>query len=128
MTTVTDIAHQLIDPVTEGADDILALACALAERARQLGFVLTIETVSRTDAPAQGNFNLMVDLRLRRPRQRPHVVMVPTFSPEVLEQFADQLVVRHDDDVRRAEKILEDNDAAVGRRQFWGFRAKGGFR
>lgn len=109
MTTVTDIAHQLIDPVTESADDVMALAIALVERAKALGLVLTVTTVPRRDAPAMGNTDVLVDVQLRRePHHGPHGVLVPLYTPEMQSLFADQL---------RRRANLERYDTTVGRRR-----------
>lgn len=121
MTTVSDIAHQVIDPLTGGADDILALAVALTERAKTLGLVLTITTIPGAGPFAMGNTDAVVDVQRRLPHHGPHIVLVPVYSPEVQEVFLRMLQT-----VERGHRTEEANDAFVGRRRR--FSSNGGLR
>ena len=65
MSTVDDIARQILTPLLGGPEDITAFAEALSLVAWKQGFVLTVET--RAEAPlAMGNYGLDVHVRPRR--------------------------------------------------------------
>ena len=92
--TTLDTAVKMLDAVIGGEEDVRAVALALVQVAQSRGVVLTVETVPERPL-AMGHYDLQVNVRPARQLQ----------------------VSKTAEEMQAAAKILEDNDARVGRRQ-----------